>query len=98
MGNNDWGLGRKIEEHVFLSQAVKPKDVGLKGHPGIAIMIGAQVWGGTSCSGVKELLGEGKKPQWVTSCVPDEKDCTGIGKARLEKSESLGLTHFGVWL
>lgn len=42
----------------------------------------------------KSCWGEGKKPQWVTFCVPDEKDYVGIGKARLDKSESSGLSHF----
>lgn len=61
MWNNDWGLGRKIEEGVFLSQAVKPNDVGLEEHHGIAIMTGAQAWRGMSSSEEKELLGGRKK-------------------------------------
>lgn len=94
MWNNDWGLGRKIEQHVFLSQAVKPKDIVLEGHRGIAITTGAQVRRGTNSSEEKELLGGRKKAPVGTFCVPDEKDYMGIGKARLDKSESLGLTDF----
>lgn len=96
MWNNDWGLGRKTQKQAFLSQAVKPKDVGLEGHCGVAIMTGAQVWRGRSIQRRKSCWGEGKKPQWVTFCVPNGKYYVGIGKARLDKSESLGLSHFGV--
>lgn len=87
-----------MEEHVFLSQAMKPNDVGEEKHCGIAIMTGAQVWRRKNCWERKELLAKEKKkeekPQWVAFCVDDEKDCMGIRRARVDKPDSLGLIHF----
>lgn len=46
--------------------------------------------------GQKKKEKEKKKTQWVAFCVDDEKDCTGIRRARLDKPEFLGLIHFSV--
>lgn len=65
-------------------------------------MTGEQVWRRKNCSERKDLLAKKKKkkkrkkPQWVVFCVDDEKDCTGIRRARLDKPEFLGLIHFSV--